>query len=133
LSATPKYGFSTMDTMDRLSELIAKTEKLLDQLKSTFEIYEGFQYQRDDRNLEWQNFREKISQDQIEILTAIATQENLQDTIKKIAERNITMPSLLIDDINKIAYDTLGEIIIETNNEIPKIANDYLLMVETMI
>ncbi len=43
------------------------------------------------------------------------------------------MPSLLIDDINKIAYDTLGEIIIETNNEIPKIANDYLLMVETMI
>ncbi|MBD2148460.1 tellurite resistance TerB C-terminal domain-containing protein [Sphaerospermopsis sp. FACHB-1194] len=122
-----------MDTMDRLSELIAKTEKLLDQLKSTFEIYEGFQYQRDDRNLEWQNFREKISQDQIEILTAIATQENLQDTIKKIAERNITMPSLLIDDINKIAYDTLGEIIIETNNEIPKIANDYLLMVETMI
>ncbi|BAZ79353.1 tellurite resistance TerB C-terminal domain-containing protein [Sphaerospermopsis kisseleviana CS-549] len=122
-----------MDTMDRLSELIAKTEKLLDQLKSTFEIYEGFQYQRDDRNVEWQNFREKISQDQIEILTAIATQENLQDTIKKIAERNITMPSLLIDDINKIAYDTLGEIIIETNNEIPKIANDYLLMVETMI
>ncbi|GCL36505.1 hypothetical protein SR1949_16090 [Sphaerospermopsis reniformis] len=122
-----------MDTMDRLSELIAKTEKLLDQLKSTFEIYEGFQYQRDDRNLEWQNFREKISQDQIEILTAIATQENLQDTIKKIAERNITIPSLLIDDINKIAYDTLGEIIIETNNEIPKIANDYLLMVETMI
>ncbi|MBC5795472.1 hypothetical protein H5968_09995 [Sphaerospermopsis sp. LEGE 00249] len=116
-----------------LREFIDKTQSLLDRLKSTFEIYEGFQYQRDDRNVEWQNFREKISQDQIEILTAIATQENLQDTIKKIAERNITMPSLLIDDINKIAYDTLGEIIIETNNEIPKIANDYLLMVETMI
>lgn len=28
-----------MDTMDRLSELIAKTEKLLDQLKSTFEFH----------------------------------------------------------------------------------------------
>lgn len=96
-----------------LREFIDKTQSLLDRLKSTFEIYEGFQYQRDDRNVEWQNFREKISQDQIEILTAIAKQENLKATIKKIAERNITMPSLLIDDINEIAYDTLGEIIID--------------------
>ena len=119
--------------MEEIKELIASLGKLLAEIKSSIEISEGFRYQRDHRNIEWQNFREKISQDQIEILTAIATQENAQATIKKIAEINITMPNILIDEINEIAYDTLGEIIIETNNEIPKIANEYLLMVEIMI
>lgn len=119
--------------IEAIEKLIASIEKLLAQIKSTIERDEGFQYHRDHSTLEWQNFREKISQDQIEILTAIAKQENPQATIKKIAEINITMPSLLIDEINEIAYDTLGEIIIETNNEIPKIANEYLLMVEIMI
>lgn len=104
-----------------------------DEILETYDQNDQLVHHSDHLAKEWQNFREKISQDHIEILIAIATQENPQTTIKKIAEKNITMPSLLIDDINEIAHNTLGEIIIETNNEIAKIADEYLLKVQEMI
>ena len=43
------------------------------------------------------------------------------------------MPNLLIDTINEIANNTIGELIIETNTEIPKIIEEHLLNVKTMI
>ncbi|MBD2139209.1 hypothetical protein H6F32_16900 [Anabaena sp. FACHB-1237] len=104
-----------------------------DEILETYDQDNELANHSDHLGIEWQNFLGKISQDHIVILTAIATEQNPQTTIKKIAEKNITMPNLLIDDINEIAHNTLGEIIIEINNEIPKISSEYLLKVQKMI
>ena len=66
-------------------------------------------------------------------MKAILEQDNPRATIKQIAEANITMPNLLIDAINEIASNTIGELIIATNTEVPEIVEEHLLNVKTMI
>jgi hypothetical protein len=55
------------------------------------------------------------------------------DSIKQIAEANITTPNLLINAINDIASNTIGKLIIKTNTEIPEIIEEHLLNVKIMI
>jgi hypothetical protein len=43
------------------------------------------------------------------------------------------MPNLLIDSINEIANNTLGELIIETESENPEISPEHILNVQKMI
>jgi hypothetical protein len=53
--------------------------------------------------------------------------------IKQIAEAQITMPNLLIDSINEIANNTIGELIIETGEEKPEIYPEHLLNLKKII
>jgi uncharacterized coiled-coil DUF342 family protein len=82
---------------------------------------------------EWHNFLENLPAYEIEVLKAIVEQDNPFPTIKQIAEAHITMPNLLIDAINEIANNTIGELIIETNTEVPEIIEEHLLNVKTII
>ncbi|MFN5894367.1 MAG: tellurite resistance TerB C-terminal domain-containing protein [Dolichospermum sp.] len=82
---------------------------------------------------EWHNLLENLSAYEIQVLKAILEKDHLQETIKQIAEANITMPHLLIDAINEIANQTIGKSIIETNTEIPEIIEEHLLNVKTII
>lgn len=82
---------------------------------------------------EWHNLLENLPAYEIQVLKAILEKDNLQETIKQIAEANITMPHLLIDAINEIANQTIGKSIIETNTEIPEIIEEHLLNVKTII
>ncbi|MTJ12859.1 hypothetical protein FJR11_09700 [Anabaena sp. UHCC 0187] len=82
---------------------------------------------------EWHNLLEHLPAYEIQVLKAILEQDNPKATIKQIAEANITMPNLLIDAINEIASNTIGELIIETNTEVPEIVEEHLLNVKTMI
>jgi uncharacterized coiled-coil DUF342 family protein len=82
---------------------------------------------------EWHNFLENLPAYEIEVLKAIVEQDNPFPTIKQIAEAHITMPNLLIDAINEIANNTIGELIIETNTEVPEIVEEHLLNVKTII
>ncbi|MFN7657272.1 MAG: tellurite resistance TerB C-terminal domain-containing protein, partial [Dolichospermum sp.] len=82
---------------------------------------------------EWHNLLENLSAYEIQVLKAILEKDHLQETIKQIAEANITMPHLLIDAINEIANQTIGKSIIETKSEIPEIIEEHLLNVKTMI
>ena len=81
----------------------------------------------------WDNLLENLPADEIQVLKAILEKDNPQETIKQIAESNITTPNLLIDAINEIANKTIGKSIIETNTEIPEIIEEHLLNVKTMI
>ena len=81
----------------------------------------------------WNNFFNHLPGYEIQVLKAILEQDNPKATIKEIAEANITMPNLLIDAINEIASNTIGELIIETNTEVPEIVEEHLLNVKTMI
>lgn len=82
---------------------------------------------------EWTNFLENLPVYELQVLKAIVEQENPNAAIKKVAEANITMPNLLIDSINERANDTIGELIIDSNSEIPEVYPEYMTHVKKMI
>jgi chromosome segregation ATPase len=82
---------------------------------------------------EWNNFLEKLQGYEMQVLKAIVEQDNPKAAIKQIAEANITMPSLLIDSINERANDTIGELIIEPNLEIPEVYQEHIINIRKMI
>ncbi|MEH1915012.1 tellurite resistance TerB C-terminal domain-containing protein [Nostoc sp.] len=82
---------------------------------------------------EWTNFIENLPGHELQVLKAIVEQDNPNSAIKKIAEANITMPNLLIDSINERANDTIGELIINSDSESPKVYQEYITDVKKMI
>ncbi|WP_255427126.1 tellurite resistance TerB C-terminal domain-containing protein [Sphaerospermopsis sp. LEGE 00249] len=82
---------------------------------------------------EWRNFLAQMPTHQIQVLKAIIEHDNPQAIIKQIAEAQITMPNLLIDAINEIAKNTIGELIIETAEDKPEIYPEHLLNVQKII
>lgn len=82
---------------------------------------------------EWTKLLEQLPAYEIQVLKAIVEQENPKAAIKDIAEKNITMPNLLIDSINERANDTIEELIINPNLETPEIYQDHITNVKKMI
>jgi DNA repair exonuclease SbcCD ATPase subunit len=82
---------------------------------------------------EWTNFLENLPGYELQVLKAMVEQDNPNGAIKKIAEANITMPNLLIDSINERANDTIGELIINTDSESPKLYPEHITHVKKMI
>ena len=76
----------------------------------------------------WIEFVMQLSDPELQVVEAIIHQSDPRIEIKKIAEANITMPELLIDRINEVALDTIGDFIIEPESEFvpPGILEDYL-------
>lgn len=87
----------------------------------------------EDSSEEWAKLVEKLPNYEIQVLAAILEQENPNPTIKKIAEDNITMPNLLIDSINELARDTIGELLIDTASDKPVIYQEYITDVKKAI
>lgn len=104
-----------------------------DELLEPLDTVDREDHHRGNLPKEWHNFLAHLPGHEIQVLKAILEQDNPKATIKKIAEANITMPNLLIDTINEIANNTIGELIIETNTEIPEIIEEHLLNVKTII
>ncbi|MEH2044247.1 tellurite resistance TerB C-terminal domain-containing protein [Nostoc sp.] len=82
---------------------------------------------------EWTNFLRNLPGHELQVLKAIVEQDNPNSAIKKIAEANITMPNLLIDSINERANDTIGELIINSDSESPKLYQEHITDVKKMI
>ncbi|WP_335203703.1 tellurite resistance TerB C-terminal domain-containing protein [Nostoc sp.] len=82
---------------------------------------------------EWNSFLGNLSGHELQVLKAIVEQDNPNSAIKKIAEANITMPNLLIDSINERANDTIGELIINSDSESPKVYQEHITDVKKMI
>jgi len=82
---------------------------------------------------EWTNFLEKLPGHEIEVLKAIIQEDNPKAVIKQIAEANITMPNLLIDSINELANDIIGELIIEPGEDIPEVYQEHQGNVRKML
>ncbi len=81
----------------------------------------------------WAAFSRQLSDSEFQVLKAILEQKNPQAAIKQIAEANITMPNLLIDAINERSSDTIGELIIQTNTELPVIYPEHMANVKKVI
>ncbi|MBD2610344.1 hypothetical protein H6G94_03470 [Nostoc punctiforme FACHB-252] len=82
---------------------------------------------------EWTTFLENLPGYELQVLKAIVEGDNIQATLKKIAEANITMPNLLIDSINERANDTIGELIIDPESEVPEVYQEHTARVKKMI
>lgn len=82
---------------------------------------------------EWNKLLAKLPEHEIQVLKALIEQDNPHNTLKKIAEENITMPQLLIDSINEHANDILGELIIDPYSEPTKIYPEHLTSIRKMI
>jgi chromosome segregation ATPase len=82
---------------------------------------------------EWHTLLKQLPSHEIQVLKIIIEQDNPQASIKKIAEANITMPNLLIDSINERANDTIGELIIETDLDLPKIYAEHMTNVRNIV
>jgi chromosome segregation ATPase len=74
---------------------------------------------------EWMEFIEQLPNHEKQVLKAIVLTENPTAVIKKIAEEHVTMPALLIDAINELANQTVGDLIIEPGSEPPQIVTEY--------
>ncbi|WP_066380041.1 MULTISPECIES: tellurite resistance TerB C-terminal domain-containing protein [unclassified Anabaena] len=81
----------------------------------------------------WQRFFQQLPGHELQVLKAILEQDNPNPAIKKIAESHITMPNLLIDEINERASNMIGELIISTNLDKPEIDAEYIMNVRKMI
>jgi chromosome segregation ATPase len=104
-----------------------------DELLQPVESFDSPSQKLDHLPQEWNNFFQKLPEHEIQVLKAIAEQDNPKATIKQIAEAHITMPNLLIDAINEIANDTIGELIIDPGTETPEIFAEHLLNVQKII
>ncbi|MBP5972317.1 hypothetical protein HW132_06115 [Brasilonema sp. CT11] len=82
---------------------------------------------------EWRKFSEQLQGYEIWVLKAMLEQDKPYPVIKKIAEENITMPNLLIDSINELANDTIGELIIDSSSEMPEIYEEYKTNVKNIL
>ncbi|AFZ03387.1 tellurite resistance TerB C-terminal domain-containing protein [Calothrix sp. PCC 6303] len=82
---------------------------------------------------EWFDLIETLTSPQFQALESILEEQNPYPRIKKIAEDNITMPNILIDSINEQAQETIGEIIIDTNADLPLIYPEYRFKLQQLI
>jgi chromosome segregation ATPase len=87
----------------------------------------------DDFPEEWRNFLQNIPSHEVETLKAILEQNNTNQALKIIADKQITMPSLLVDAVNGRANETIGELIIESGTESPIISLEHINNVRKII
>jgi phage shock protein A len=84
---------------------------------------------------EWTEFMVQLPEYELQVLRAIVEQNNPASVIKKIAEDNLTMPEALIDSINELALESVGDIIIEpgSGSGPATIAREHLKTVKKLI
>jgi glutaredoxin len=77
-------------------------------------------------SLEMKELVDALEPVQQKALYVLITSENPQSDLEKIAEEANTMPQLLLDEINMLAVQLIGEIIIGDADQKPQILDEYL-------
>ncbi|MCA9873101.1 MAG: TerB N-terminal domain-containing protein [Anaerolineales bacterium] len=72
----------------------------------------------------WAAFAHALESHQVETLAAIIDGPDPKAAIHHIATAQFLMPTMLVDDINELARDILGDILIESADE-PRLVDDY--------
>lgn len=72
---------------------------------------------------DWLEFTYRLAEYQRAVLIAILEETDPRETINKIANMQVTMPAPMLDAINELADETIGDILIEAHT-IPKISDE---------
>ena len=75
---------------------------------------------------EMKEFVDALVPVQQKALYVLITSENPQSDLETIAEEANTMPQLLLDDINALALQLMGDIIVDAADQKPQILDEYL-------
>jgi hypothetical protein len=116
-------GFEITNEESELEELVEKEEfedEIIVPLQSLEPELTIEEIQSVNEDTEWEQFSNALSPLQHEALIALINEDGAQN-IQKIAAANGTMSELLIDEINDIAMDILGDLIIDGE----EIAEEY--------
>ncbi|HQT92185.1 MAG TPA: TerB N-terminal domain-containing protein, partial [Candidatus Kryptobacter bacterium] len=87
----------------------------------------------DDLPEEWADFRSALKEYQHQALRAILTIEDPSNELARLADENAMMPEFLIDSINELALDTVGEIIIVPGSSPPAFEKEDLEFVRKLV
>lgn len=124
-------GFEITNEESELEEVVRKEEfediedEIIVPLQSLEPELTIEEIQSANVDTEWEQFAKALSPLQHEALLALMNEDGTQ-TIQKLAAVNGTMSELLIDEINDIAMDILGDLIID-GEEIAEEYKIYLL------
>jgi hypothetical protein len=72
----------------------------------------------------WAQMAKSLDDHQAEALAAILNSNDPQAAIHRIASKQFLMPTMLIDSINELAQDIIGDILIESD-DVPQLIDDY--------
>ena len=82
---------------------------------------------------ELKTFLEQLIPEQQRALHALLVLENPQSELEQIAEISLTMPQIILDDINEIAIQILGDLIIESMDCKPYVLSEYIAPLQQAI
>ncbi|HPT62172.1 MAG TPA: TerB N-terminal domain-containing protein [Bacillota bacterium] len=74
---------------------------------------------------ELREFVQSLRPEQKRVMYALLTLKNPEEEINAIADEYMTMPEILIDDINAVALQTVGDLIIDVTGEKPEFFHEY--------
>ncbi len=81
----------------------------------------------------WAKLASRLTTSQINVLVAIVVGEEPRATIRQIAAEQHTMPTVILDSINELAQDFIGDILVEPDPS-PHIVDDYYVeMLEKIV
>lgn len=82
---------------------------------------------------EWIAFGRQLSDHQLGTLEAIIGPGDVAATIRQIAEANAIMPGALLDSINQLAMDTIGDVILDTSVDPPIVEDEDMELVRQLL
>lgn len=82
---------------------------------------------------EMKEFVDALLPAQQKALYVLITSEKTQDDLETIAEEAHTMPQLLLDDINALAVQLIGDIIVDAADQKPKVLDEYIDLLKQSI
>lgn len=82
---------------------------------------------------EMKEFVDALLPAQQKALYVLITSEKTQDDLETIAEEAHTMPQLLLDDINALAVQLMGDIIVDAADKKPKVLDEYIDLLKQSI
>lgn len=120
-------------------DLLVVSDDLRDDLSRRLGAQTGGREQTEEQMIsthlsaEWAAFSSGLAAHQLETLRIIIEVADPMPGIRSIAEDNAIMPGLLIDSINELALDTIGDHIIEPGSEPPTIEDEDREMVGRVV
>lgn len=82
---------------------------------------------------EWDAFSRQLTDPQLAVLEVVIAQQDVSDTIRLIAEANASMPGALLDSINQLAMNTIGDIILDIIGDPPTVEDEDIDMVRQLL
>lgn len=82
---------------------------------------------------EWVALRKRLSAVQVRVLGQILERQDVRRQVAQIATECGSMPDALVDGINDLAMDLVGDVIIDTHCEPPAIEEEDRLMVQQIL